>query len=150
MRVVLQRVEQAAVRVDGQTVGEIDEGLLALVGVGASSQATDAAWLAEKTCALRLFSDDAGRMNRSVADVGGAVLAVSQFTLHADTRKGRRPSFVEAAEPARGAALYEAYCAALSVPHARGVFGAHMQLAITADGPVTILLRSEHGERSFT
>jgi D-aminoacyl-tRNA deacylase len=145
MKVVLQRVSRAAVRVDGAVVGEIGAGLVALVGVGHHSTAADAAWLAAKTEGLRIFADDAGHMNRSVTDVGGGVLAISQFTLYGDTRKGRRPSFIDAADPAHGEALYDAYCDALTVPVARGVFGAHMDIDIIADGPVTIPLHREDG-----
>ena len=145
MQVVLQRVSRAAVRACGTVVGTIGPGLVALVGVGHRSTERDAAWLAAKTEALRIFSDDRGHMNRSVAEIGGGVLAISQFTLYADTRKGRRPSFVDAAEPTRAQALYEAYCAALTVPTATGVFGAHMEIELVADGPVTIRLIRESG-----
>ena len=143
MRVVLQRVTAAAVRVDGDVVGRIDRGLFALVGVGRTSTEDDARWLADKTACLRVFGDDEGRMNLSVRDIGGAVLAVSQFTLYGDPRKGRRPSFVAAAEPAQARHLYGVYCAALPVAVERGVFGAQMQISAEADGPVTILLERE-------
>jgi D-aminoacyl-tRNA deacylase len=145
VQVVLQRVSQAAVRVDGEVVGEIGCGLVALVGVGHRSTEQDAAWLAAKTEALRIFTDDRGHMNWSLADVGGGVLAISQFTLYADTRKGRRPSFVDAAPPERAEALYQAYCKALTVPVATGVFGAYMEIELVADGPVTILLTHQTG-----
>lgn len=145
MRIVLQRVRRASVAVDGGVVGAIDSGLLALVGVGRASTEADARWLAAKTGGLRVFADDHGRMNRSLEDVGGSVLAISQFTLYGDVAKGRRPSFVEAADPAEGERLYEAYCAALDVPVARGVFGAHMVIDAVADGPVTILLERTAG-----
>ena len=143
MQVVIQRVQRAAVTVGDEVSGRIGPGLLALVGVGRHSTEADAAWLASKTVALRVFGDAAGRMNRSVADVGGAVLAVSQFTLYGDVSRGRRPSFVDAADPADGQRLYEAYCAAITVPVAKGVFGAHMVIDLIADGPVTMLLRRE-------
>lgn len=143
MRVVLQRVTTAAVRVDGDVVGSIDRGLLALVGVGHASNAADAAWLASKTADLRIFEDEAGRMDRSVREINGAVLAVSQFTLYGDARKGRRPSFVGAAPPDRARHLYDMYCAALPVRVQRGVFGSHMRISAEADGPVTILLERE-------
>lgn len=143
VRVVLQRVTEAAVVVDGDTVGAIGPGLLALVGVGRSSTERDAAWLAAKTAGLRIFADEAGRMNRSVQQIGGAVLAVSQFTLYGDAEKGRRPSFVTAAEPDRARYLYGLYCAALPVEVQRGVFGTHMRISAQADGPVTILLERE-------
>lgn len=143
MRVVLQRVRSAAVAVDGEEVGRVGHGLLALVGVGVASTPDDAAWLAAKTAGLRVFADGEGRMNRSVDEVDGGVLAISQFTLYGDTRKGRRPSFVTAAAPEDGDRLYRAYCDALAgagVPVARGVFGADMQITAHLDGPVTILL----------
>jgi D-tyrosyl-tRNA(Tyr) deacylase len=143
MRVVLQRVAEAAVRVDGDVVGEIGPGLLALVGVGRRSGPAGAAWLAAKTATLRVFSDERGRMDLSVQDIGGSVLAVSQFTLYGDVSKGRRPSFVDAAEPERAQELYELYCSALPVTVARGVFGAHMDISARADGPVTLLLERE-------
>lgn len=148
MKVILQRVHAAAVRVDGEVVGDVGLGLLALVGVGDASTEDDARWLAAKTVALRVFGDDEGLMNRSVGEVGGGVLAVSQFTLYGDVRKGRRPSFVHAAEPARGDTLYRVYCdavAAAGIPTARGVFGAHMGIAADLAGPVTILLHREAG-----
>lgn len=145
MQVVLQRVSRAAVRVDREVVGAIDAGLLALVGVGRRSTKEDAVWLAAKTEALRIFPDEHGHMNRSVAEVGGGVLAISQFTLYADARKGRRPSFVDAALPERAEQLYNAYSSALTVPTATGVFGAYMEIELVADGPVTIHLRRESG-----
>lgn len=146
MQVVVQRVTHAAVRVEGQVVGEIGLGLMALVGVGQASTEDDAVWLARKTAELRVFADDEGRMARSVAEAGGGVLAISQFTLYGDVRKGRRPSFVQAASPEAADALYERYCrevAAHGVPLARGVFGAHMVIDMTADGPVTLRLSRE-------
>jgi D-tyrosyl-tRNA(Tyr) deacylase len=143
VQVVLQRVQRAAVFVDGSVTGAIDTGLVALVGVGHASTEADARWLAAKTEALRVFADDAGLMNRSVAEVGGAVLAISQFTLYGDVSKGRRPSFVNAAAPEQGQRLYQTYCDALTVPCGRGVFGAHMVIEMVADGPVTMILRRE-------
>jgi D-aminoacyl-tRNA deacylase len=148
MRVVVQRVQRAAVSVDGEVVGEIGPGLFALVGVGRGSTDEDAAWLAAKTADLRVFGDDEGRMNRSLRDVGGAVLAISQFTLYGEVAKGRRPSFVAAADPEEGERLYDAYCDAFDVPVARGVFGAHMIIDVVADGPVTILLERSGGRRA--
>lgn len=145
MRVVLQRVRSASVSVDGGEVGAIGHGLVALVGVGPRSTDDDAAWLAAKTEQLRIFADDAGHMNRSLLDVGGGVLAISQFTLYGDTRKGRRPSFVGAADPEHGQRCYAAFCSALTAPVARGVFGAHMLIDLVADGPVTLLLAREAG-----
>jgi len=128
------------VRVDGVVVGRTGRGFYALVGVGHGSSAQDARWLAAKTEGLRVFPDEEGRMDRSVVEIGGGVLAVSQFTLYADTRRGRRPSFVAAAPPQVADPLYEAYCQALTVPVGRGVFGAHMDIRADLDGPVTILL----------
>lgn len=148
MKAILQRVHAAAVRVDGLVVGEVGRGLLALVGVGDVSTEDDARWLAAKTAGLRVFGDDDGLMNRSVDEVGGGVLAVSQFTLYGDVRKGRRPSFVHAAAPERGDALYRAYCEELAgagIRTARGVFGAQMRIAADLDGPVTIVLHREAG-----
>ncbi|MGI8573757.1 MAG: D-aminoacyl-tRNA deacylase [Egibacteraceae bacterium] len=147
MKVILQRVHRAAVTVDGHVTGRIDAGLVALVGVGRHSRASDARWLATKTESLRVFSDEDGKMNRSVQDIAGGVLAISQFTLYGDVEKSRRPSFADAAAPEVGRRLYELYCEALSVPVAWGVFGAHMDIDMVCDGPVTITLRRE-AERS--
>ena len=143
MKVVLQRVHHAAVTVDGSVTGQIDQGLVALVGVGHASTEADARWLAAKAEGLRVFSDADGRMNRSVAEAEGGILAISQFTLYGNADKGRRPSFIDAAAPDHGQRLYEAFCDALTVPVGRGVFGAHMDIAMTCDGPVTITLTSE-------
>jgi D-tyrosyl-tRNA(Tyr) deacylase len=149
MRVVVQRVSRAAVRVGGAVTGEIGVGLVALVGVGQRSTQADAAWLAAKTEALRVFSDADGLMNRALEEVGGGILAISQFTLYGDTRRGRRPSFVGAAPPEHGERLYQAYCDALTVPVERGVFGAHMEIEFVADGPVTLILERETGGSGF-
>ncbi|HWC70894.1 MAG TPA: D-aminoacyl-tRNA deacylase [Actinomycetota bacterium] len=143
MRVVLQRVARASVSVDGEPVASIGPGYLALVGVGHGDDEADAHRLAEKVAALRVFPDEAGKMNLAVGDVGGEVLVVSQFTLYADVRKGRRPSWTEAADPAVADELVAAFADALEhadVPVGRGVFGAHMQVELVNDGPVTILL----------
>ena len=142
MRIVLQRVHRAAVTVEGTVTGRIDHGLMALVGVGHDSTDADAAWLAGKVEGLRVFSDEAGAMNRSVADVGGGVLAISQFTLYGDVSRGRRPSFIAAADPAAADRLYRVFCDALTVPVGRGVFGAHMDIEMVCDGPVTLTLES--------
>lgn len=145
MRAVLQRVAAARVEVGGEVVGEIGPGLLVLVGVAKGDTAADVAWLAEKTAALRIFEDEAGKMNLSVAEAGGAVLAVSQFTLLADCRKGRRPGFSDAAPPEAADALYNDYVAALratGLTVATGVFRAMMQVHLVNDGPVTMLLDS--------
>lgn len=143
MRAVLQRVTAARVVVDGATVGEVARGWLALVGVAPTDTPAAAAWLADKVANLRCFEDADGKMNLSVQDVGGAVLAVSNFTLYADASKGRRPSFVGAARPEQAEPLYEAFVnglKALGVPVACGVFGADMQVELTNDGPVTLIL----------
>lgn len=145
MRVLLQRVSRASVTVDGRVVGEVGSGLLALVGVAREDTATAAERLAAKTASLRVFADDARLMNRSVGDVGGAILAVSQFTLYADTRKGNRPSFTAAAAAEQGEAVYDTYVEALvatGLPVQTGVFGANMQIELVNDGPVTILLEA--------
>jgi D-aminoacyl-tRNA deacylase len=145
MRVLLQRVSRASVAVDGVERGAVRRGFLALVGVAPDDDAAAARKLAAKTARLRVFADDAGLMNLALGDVGGAVLAVSQFTLYADTRRGNRPSFTDAAPPELGEAVYEAYVEALRaecVPVQTGVFGAHMQVDLVNDGPVTILLEA--------
>ena len=145
MRVLVQRVSSASVTVDGEVTGAVGRGFLALVGVTHGDTAETAARLAGKTARLRVFTDEAGLMNLALPDVGGEVLAVSQFTLYADARKGNRPSFVAAAAPDVGEAVYEAYVAALraeGVPVQTGVFGAHMQVELVNDGPVTILLEA--------
>jgi D-aminoacyl-tRNA deacylase len=145
MRALLQRVSQASVDVAGQVVGEIGLGLLVLLGVGHTDGPDEARLLAEKTAQLRIFADDEGRFNRSLIDVGGAALVVSQFTLYADTRKGRRPSFTDAALPEIAAPLVTLYADSLrglGIPVATGVFGASMRVALVNDGPVTISLDS--------
>ncbi len=145
MRILVQRVSSASVTVHGEAVAEVGHGLLALVGVTHGDTAATAQKLAAKTARLRIFADGDGLMNLSVADVGGAVLAVSQFTLYSNARRGNRPSFSEAAPPQHGEAIYEAYVEALraeGVPVGTGIFGAHMQVALTNDGPVTILLEA--------
>jgi len=145
MRAVVQRVSRAAVRVEGKATGEVGRGLVVLLGVAAGDSAEDARWMADKVAQLRIFEDDAGKMNRSVADVGGGVLVVSQFTLLGDARKGNRPSFVGAAPPDEAVALYEAVCGAIAARGLRtatGVFRAHMEVELVNDGPVTLLLDS--------
>jgi D-tyrosyl-tRNA(Tyr) deacylase len=141
MRALVQRVSQAAVTIDGDTVGRIEAGLLILVCAMAEDSGAEAAPLAGKIARLRIFADAEGKMNRSLLDMGGSALVVSQFTLAADTRRGNRPGFSSAAPPDRGKPAYEAFAAALAdqgVPVQTGRFGADMQVALTNDGPVTI------------
>lgn len=146
VRAVLQRCSRAAVRVAGATVGQIGPGLMVLLGVGVGDTREQATYLAEKIVALRIFNDAEGKMNLSLRDVGGSVLAVSQFTLYADTSRGRRPSYVKAAPPAEANELYEFFVSELrrlGVTVETGVFGAHMEVDFVNDGPVTILLEAE-------
>lgn len=143
MKAVVQRVSKARVRVRGETVGEVGPGLCVLLGVALDDTPANAQRLAEKVARLRIFEDDEGRFDRSLLDVGGEALVVSQFTLLADTAKGNRPSFTEAAPPDEAEPLYEAFCEALRDPgiHVEtGVFGARMALELVNDGPVTIVL----------
>ncbi|MEO1617155.1 MAG: D-aminoacyl-tRNA deacylase [Planctomycetota bacterium] len=143
MKVVLQRVTEASVRVDGETVGEIGAGFLALVGIGKQDDSSVVDWMAEKTAVLRVFEDEAGKMNRSIMDVGGSILVVSQFTLYGDCRKGRRPAFTDAADPADANRLYEQYAARLAeqgIGVEKGIFAADMKVSLVNDGPVTMLL----------
>lgn len=146
MRIVIQRVTHASVSIDGALFSSIGAGLMVLVGVEKDDTPDDAAWLAAKTVALRIFNDDAGVMNRSVADAGGEVLAVSQFTLTASTRKGNRPSYIRAAGHETAVPLYERYCElvqqALGREVKRGRFGADMAVELCNDGPVTIIIDS--------
>ncbi len=145
MRVLLQRVSRAEVRAGGESLGRIGRGLVALVGVGPDDTPEIADALAEKTAVLRIFRDADGRTNAALADVEGAVLVVSQFTLYADTRRGRRPGFTGAVAPELGERLYERYAAALAargVPVATGRFGAEMEIELVNDGPFTIWLDS--------
>ena len=146
MRAVVQRVSRASVRVDSRTVGEIGKGLVVLLGIRSGDTREAADYLAEKVAVLRIFPDAEGKTNLSVLDVGGAVLAVSQFTLFGDTRKGRRPSYIDAAPPAEAEPLYEYFLSALRRHGLRvesGVFRAMMEVELVNDGPVTILLDSE-------
>lgn len=146
MRALLQRSGPARVVVDGETVGEITRGLVILLGVGEGDTDEVARRMAEKCANLRIFEDADGKMNVSLLDAGGEALVVSQFTLYADCRKGRRPSFTGSAGPGEGERLYESFCAALrafGIPVATGVFRAHMDVSLTNDGPVTIWLDSD-------
>lgn len=143
MRAVLQRVSEASVTVDGTVTGAIQSGILLLLGVGPNDGEDQVRWLARKVAEVRLFEDDAGKMNRSVTDIGGGVLVVPQFTLYGTLRKGRRPSFNGAAHPSIAEPLYDRFCAVLAahdVPVERGVFGAHMDVRLLNDGPVTLVL----------
>lgn len=145
MRTVIQRVTEAKVEVEGKVVGEIGKGLLILLGVARDDSAEDADYLAEKIMNLRIFNDETGKMNRSLMEVAGAMLVVSQFTLYGDARRGRRPSYSEAAEPEKANALYQYYvdkARRQGVEVQTGVFQAMMQVSLTNDGPVTILLDS--------
>jgi len=146
MRLVIQRVSNASVTIDGTVVSKIGRGLLVLVGVENGDMEEDMRWLVGKTVGLRIFDDDNGVMNRSVTDVDGEVLAVSQFTLTASTRKGNRPSYIRAAGHDLAVHLYEKYCEEVSVaigkPVGRGVFGADMKVSLLNDGPVTIIIDS--------
>ena len=146
MRAVIQRVIRARVTVKGELVGEIGPGLLVLLGVAQADTAADAEYLAEKIAGLRIFEDDEGKMNRSVAESGGAVLAVSQFTLYGDVRRGKRPSFDTAARPGLARELYEHFVARIRAAGLRcetGRFQEQMQVELVNDGPVTILLDSQ-------
>ncbi len=145
MRALIQRVSRASVHVEGQEVASIGRGYLVLLGVARDDGEAQAAWLARKIAGLRLFEDGAGKMNLDLANVEGAVLAVSQFTLYGDARKGRRPSFTQAAPPAQAEELYDTFCELLTaegVPVSKGVFQAHMEVALVNDGPVTLWLTS--------
>ena len=149
MRAVVQRVRDASVTVDGAVTGAIDHGLLVYLGVEDADDDSHLSWLCDKLAALRIFPDDEGRMNRSVVDVGGGVLVVSQFTLFASTRKGTRPSFARAGKPDHARALYEAFLARMATLVTQvgsGVFAAHMDVAAINDGPVTITIDSHARE----
>ena len=146
MRAVVQRVTRASVTVDGRVAGEIRAGLLILLGVSRTDNTESAPYLAEKIANLRIFSDEACKMNLSLLDIGGSALVVSQFTLYGDTRGGRRPSYIQAAPPEEASRLYEEFVRSLrslGVPVETGVFQARMQVELINDGPVTILLDSE-------
>lgn len=150
MRALVQRVSEARVTVDGEVTGAIGAGLLVLAGITESDTADDRGWLARKIVQLRIFDDDAGVMNRSVQDTGGEILAVSQFTLYASTRKGNRPSYASAARPELAGPAFDAFVAELAgligKPVPTGVFGAMMRVALVNDGPVTLWLDSKRRE----
>ena len=146
MKAVIQRVSHASVVVEGETVGRVGAGLMVLLGVGRDDADEDARYVASKIATLRIFSDADGKFNLALADVGGSVLLVSQFTLYADTRKGRRPSFIDAAPPEQAEALVDRCVQLLRDEGAHvetGVFGAHMEVSLLNDGPVTVLLDSK-------
>jgi D-aminoacyl-tRNA deacylase len=146
MRAVIQRVSRASVEVDGKIVGEIESGLVVLLGVSRDDQRADADYLTDKIINLRVFQDQQGKMNLSLAETGGALLVVSQFTLYGDARKGRRPSYIEAAAPEEASSLYEYFVERVRSQGLRvetGIFQALMQVSLTNDGPVTILLDSK-------
>ena len=148
MRLVVQRVSSASVKVDEFVVSKIGSGLLILAGIEESDNTEDIDWLVKKTCQLRIFNDAAGVMNLSVQNVGGEIIVVSQFTLHASTKKGNRPSYIRAARPETAIPLYEqlveAFTEALCKPIGTGIFGAHMEVSLVNDGPVTIILDSKN------
>lgn len=148
MIAVVQRVSEAQVSIEQKTVGAIELGFMVLLGITHQDQETDADWLCKKICNLRVFADEAGKMNRSLQAVGGNLLIISQFTLHANTQKGNRPSFVEAARPEVAIPLYEYFIsqceATLGRKVATGEFGADMQVSLCNDGPVTIILDTAH------
>ncbi len=146
MRAVLTRVKSASVAIDGKTVGSIEKGFLILLGVGPEDTEAKCRYLAEKALGLRIFEDENGKMNLGLSDVAGEVLVVSQFTLYGNCRKGRRPSFTEAASPELGNRLYEQFlkdCEELGYPPQHGVFGADMQVSSVNDGPVTLILDTD-------
>jgi len=146
LRAIIQRVTRARVTVASRVAGEIRTGVLVLVGVGRADTSESVEYLAEKIANLRIFADDAGKMNRSLVEIGGSALVVSQFTLYGDTRGGRRPSYIQAASPEEANRLYEEFVRCLrsfGVPVETGVFQAHMEVELVNDGPVTILLDSE-------
>lgn len=146
MRAVVQRVSRAEVRVDDKIVGRVDKGLLIYLGVGKEDSVVDIEYMAEKVTGLRIFEDENGKMNLSVKDIGGEILAISQFTLYGDVRKGKRPSFTDSAAPDKGEELYNQFInniQNMGVGVDKGIFGAHMMIDYVNDGPVTILLDSK-------
>ncbi len=145
MRAVIQRAKQSRVEVNGEVKGQIEKGLVVFAGVGRDDGEADCSYMAEKIAGLRIFEDEAGKMNRSLQEAGGEVLCISQFTLYGDARKGRRPSFVQAADPEQAARLYDRLCELLrekGLRVAAGVFQAEMRVFVDNDGPVTILVDS--------
>lgn len=145
MRAVVQRVDRASVTIDGNVNGKIEKGFMVLIGIDEKDEQKDLDYICDKLMGLRIFEDEEGKMNRSIIDVGGSILLISQFTLYGDARKGKRPSFIRAARPEKAIPLYEAAIAKLSekVHVETGIFGAEMKVELVNDGPVTILLDSE-------
>ena len=146
MKAVIQRVSEASVKVDGKTVGEIGNGLLLLIGIDETDEKTDAEWLVQKILNLRIFGDDEGKLNRSVLDISGQILCISQFTLIADYKKGNRPSFIKAAKPEHAVPLFEYFKEEISKSGLKtesGIFGADMKVSLLNDGPVTIVMDSK-------
>ena len=150
MRIVIQRVQEASVKIDGRVKSAIEAGLLVLLGIEDADNESDIEWLTGKIVNLRIFDDEHGVMNRSLLDIGGEVLVVSQFTLHASTKKGNRPSYIKASKPNIAVPLYERFCEELSLKAGKqiqtGVFGADMKVSLINDGPVTILMDSKERE----
>ena len=150
MRIVLQRVSEATVKIDNQVVGEISQGLLLLVGIEHEDEESDADWLIQKVIGMRVFSDSDDKMNLSIKEIKGEFLIVSQFTLHASTKKGNRPSFIEAARPEKAIPLYDYFCEQLQkvseIKVQTGKFGADMKVSLVNDGPVTIVIDSKNRE----
>ncbi len=150
MRAVIQRVSEASCTVEGKITGEISTGFLVLIGIEADDRAEDVQWLAQKIANMRIFNDEAGLMNKSIKDVGGTILLISQFTLLANTKKGNRPSFIGAARPEKAISLYEDMISALTEHLGKkietGIFGADMKIALLNDGPVTIMMNTKDKE----
>ena len=150
MRIVLQRVSEAAVKIDNQIIGEISQGLLLLVGIEHEDEKSDADWLIQKVTGMRIFSDSDDKMNLSIKEINGEFLVISQFTLHASTKKGNRPSFIQAARPEKAIPLYDYFCEQLQhvseIKVQTGKFGADMKVSLINDGPVTIVIDSKNRE----
>lgn len=150
MRAVIQRVNEATVTIDGEKISSIGQGLLVLLGIESADTQADIDWLCPKIAKTRIFSDDEGKMNLSVSEISGEIMVVSQFTLHASTKKGNRPSFLKAAPPQHSEPLYEAFCTSIEQEIdrsvARGVFGGDMKISLINDGPVTILIDTHNRE----
>jgi D-tyrosyl-tRNA(Tyr) deacylase len=150
MRIVIQRVSEASVRIDNKLVGQIDTGMMILLGIEEADDQSDADWLVQKVLGLRIFSDEEGKMNRSIGEMNGRFLVVSQFTLHASTKKGNRPSYIRAARPEHAIPLYEYFIQQLGILSnttiERGKFGADMKVSLLNDGPVTIIIDSKSRE----